>query len=106
MYLALPDYISDILSKNRPTFNPKMCSSHLSSIKAHIDPFYLEFQNSKLLPLYVIISFPPKLYVTHSGHMISSSGLLLARRAASDCMFLSQYLTFELWLVSGNKSLL
>ena len=23
-----------------------------------------------------------------------------------DCMFLSQYLTFELWLVSGNKSLL
>ena len=56
---------------------------------------------------YVIISFPPKLYVTHSGHMISSSGLLLARRAASDCMFLSQYYNFfELWLVSGNKSVL
>ena len=91
-FLALSDYISD---KYKLTFNPKMCSNHLLSLfKAHINPFYLEFQNSKLLPLYVIISFPPKLYVTHSGHMISSSGLLLTRRAASDCMFLSQYYNF------------
>ena len=80
-FLALSDYISDKLLKYKLTFNPKMCSSHLWSIKAHINPFYLEFRNSKLLPLYVIIFFPPKLYVTHSGHMISSSGLLLARAA-------------------------
>ena len=66
--LALSDYISDRFSKYKPPFNPKMCTSHLWSIKTHINPFFdLEFQTDSILCYHL---FPPKL--THSGHMLAS----------------------------------
>ena len=73
-----------------------MGTSHLFSILAHINPFLFRIPEFQTDSIYMLSfkPFPPKLDVTKSGHMNASSGLLMRRRAASDCMFLSHYYTF------------